>query len=75
MKMNAEEHEIYLLGCDMYEAWVTEGIHREIISDKVREWCWNYFQPYIDKLEYKLYGPRGHPDFDYQYQQQLLEEE
>jgi hypothetical protein len=25
-------------------------------------------------MEYELHGPRGHPDFDYEYQTQLLEE-
>tara|TARA_R100001463_G_scaffold94670_1_gene149283 strand:+ start:461 stop:682 length:222 start_codon:yes stop_codon:yes gene_type:complete len=73
MNMNAEEYELYTLQMDMFNAWFTRPF--PLTGAALEEWAEKYVKPYMDKLCYKKHGPRGHPDFDDEYQQQLLEEE
>ena len=71
--MNAEEYELYILQTDMLDAWNTYTLQH---TGAALEQCVEkYLRPYMDKLCYKKHGPRGHPNLDNEYQQQLLEEE
>ena len=72
--MNAEELELSGLRENMYNAWIIEGIRDEIISDKVREWVDKYFSPYINLLDYIKHGPWGHPFYDYEHREDVLNE-
>lgn len=72
--MNTEEAELLRLRNEMFEGWI--GLWYEWQQGgNLEEWAEQYVRPYMVKLEYVLHGPRGHPDLDPEYQQQLLEEE
>jgi len=72
--MNAEEYELYQLQMKMFDAW-SLVIQEPDSYATLRYWADEYVRPYMNKLCYVKHGPRGHPDFDYEYQQQLLDEE
>ena len=72
--MNAEEYELYQLQMKMFDAWFVL-IQEPDSYATLRYWADEYVRPYMDKLCYKKHGPRGHPDLDAEYQQQLLDEE
>mgnify|MGYP001213814437 FL=1 len=67
------ELELFRLQVEMLDAWNTYPLPRT--GAALEEWVEKYLKTYMDKLCYKYHGPRGHPNLDYQYQQQLLEEE
>jgi len=72
-EMNTEE-ELLRLRNQMFEGWIVL-IQEPDSYATLRYWADEYVRPYMTRLEYELHGPRGHPDFDNEYQQQLLEEE
>jgi|TARA_R100000482_G_scaffold122755_1_gene71145 hypothetical protein len=74
MNMNAEEYELYQLQMKMFDAWIIL-IQEPDSYATLRYWADEYVRPYMNKLCYVKHGPRGHPDLDDEYQQQLLDEE
>tara|TARA_R100000664_G_scaffold34215_1_gene55176 strand:- start:29406 stop:29621 length:216 start_codon:yes stop_codon:yes gene_type:complete len=68
--MNSDEEKLLKLRNELYEEWIK---HRtSTIGDAE---LMDYLYLYMNELEYVLHGPRGDPDFDPEYQQQLLDEE
>ena len=72
-EMNTEE-ELLRLRNQMFEGWIVL-IQEPDSYATLRYWADEYVRPYMTRLEYELHVPRSHPDFDNEYQQQLLEEE
>tara|TARA_R100000406_G_C3089486_1_gene119128 strand:- start:247 stop:483 length:237 start_codon:yes stop_codon:yes gene_type:complete len=78
--MNKDEEKLLTLRNEMFEAWIVliqgpDSYALDFSCATLRYWADEYVIPYMDELEYVLHGPRGHPDLDPEYQQQLLEEE
>ena len=70
--MNAGEEKLLTLRNQLYEEWIK---HRtSTIGD---EWfdLIDRLHLYMTEVGYVLHGPRGPPDLDPEYQQQLLDEE
>jgi len=68
--MNADEEKLLTLRNQLYEEWIKHRAPPFCVDDLM-----DYLYQYMNQLEYVFHGPRGHPDFDPEYQQQLLEEE
>ena len=68
--MNADEEKLLTLRNQLYEEWIKHRTSTRCDADLL-----DYLYLYMNQLEYVLHGPRGDPDFDPKYQQQLLEEE
>jgi len=66
--MNADEEKLLTLRNQLYEKWL---YHRSPRGDAE---LIDYLYLYMNQLAYVLHGPRGDPDFDPKYQQQLLDE-
>ena len=68
--MNAGEEKLLTLRNQLYEEWIKHRTSTIGDADLI-----DYLYLYMNQLEYVFHGPRGDPDFDPEYQQQLLDEE